>query len=237
MKHRLLVAFGLASLLTGMLSAQDGLQFAQGIGAQYDSKLGFVPSYRVELTAPLVRNPGLSLEAKVSNDFAVLADTLGASLAVHFRLAPLVSFTLETPTSVTFRVLADFQAQLAGSAKLAVSNQQDSQNRPGPVPSGWVLGSELSSTASAAFGNRPTGQGLLYQAAGQLEVGYQSAVVSPNLKLVATADLGALKLTDVKSTASLNFNWDHLLGSVSVGVSLLSTSPVYDYAVGVGYRF
>jgi len=250
-KHRLLFVFGLAVLFTGLLAAQDapptqearapgpgpGPQFAQGIGAQYDSKLGFVPSYRVELTAPLVRNPGLSLEVKVSNDFAVLADKLDASLAANFRPAQWLTFALATPASVTYRVPGDLSGQVAGSAKLAIGNNQGAENRSVSVPSGWVLAGELSSTASAIFGNLPSGQGILYQTAGQLEVGYQFGVVSPNLKLAATADLGTFQLTDVTSRATLNFSWDRFLGSVSLGASQLRTSPVLDYNIGIGYLF
>ena len=244
---------GGVALLANSLTAQDappqgegqgsgpGLMFSQAVGAQYDSKAGFVPTYRVELAAPVVRSESLMVEAKLANDFAVLTDKLDLSLATRFRLAPWLSASLETPFSLTYRAPTDFSGQVAAAAKLAVSSRTESQDRPGPgaagsVQSGWVLGAELSATATAAWSTIPQAAMPAYLAAAQFELGYQG-VVSPNLKVVATADLGALTLIDVKSIASLAFNWEHLVASASVTASELTTTPALDYSVGIGYRF
>ena len=222
--QRLLLAA--VALLANSLTAQDappqgpgqgpgpGFIFSQAVGAQYDSKAGFVPTYQVELTAPLVRKQDLMVEAKLVNDFAVLADKLDLSLATRFRLAPWLSASLETPFSLTYRAPTDFSGQVAAAAKLAVSNRTESEDRPGrgapgSVQSGWVLGAELSATATAGWSTTLQAAMPAYLAAAQFELGYQG-VVSPNLKVVATADLGELTLSDVKSVASLAFNWDHL---------------------------
>ena len=284
---QLLLLSGVA-LLANSLSAQDappqgeaqspgsgpGFQFSQGVGAQYDSKLGFVPSYRVELAAPVVRNEGLMVEAKLTNDFNVLADKLDLSLATRFRLASWLTASIETPLSLTYRAPTDFSGQVAAAAKLAVSNRQEPQDRPGsgaagagPGPSpGWVLAGELSTTATAAWGTTPQEARPAYLAAAQFELGYRG-VASPGLKMVATADLSTLTLVDVKSIASLSFgrgpqepsvqvsaetslyaglgdtkvsaqiSSGHLVASAAVGVSQMTTSPVLDYSVGIGYRF
>jgi len=173
---------------------------------------GFMPFYRLELMGPLVRNKGLMLEGKLTNDFAIMADMLSTSLTARFAITPLLSLALEIPASFLYRFPADLQARVAGSARLSLGNRSD----PGDQSPGWVLSSELSSTASAswtgasslaAFGTLTGSQPdnvLPYQAAGLLEVGYRGSVLSPDLKLVATYDLDSLALADVKGTAALN---------------------------------
>ena len=269
-----LFVVGLLLRLPALLVAQDG-GASQSVGVQYSSMTGFLPYYRLELAGPLVKKEGLMLEGKLTNDFSVLGDMLSGSMTARFNLAPMLSLSLEIPASVLYRYPADLEASIAGSARLSLSNRPD----PRDQSPGWVYSSELSSTATSSWssvsslsafaaltGSRPD-EVMPYQAAGLIQFGYRSTVLSPNLKFVATTDLRSLALADVKSTAALNLglgarerslavsaetslfespgdtrfqgqlNWDNLVGGVSLGMVEILTAPVFDYRLSLGWRF
>ncbi len=236
---------GLLLLFPALLPAQDdgaqqGSPVSHSVGVQYSSMTGFIPSYRLELMRPLVRNEGLMLEGKLSNDFAVFGDTLSTSLTARFNILPMLSFSLEVPASFLYRYPADFGASIAGSARLSLSNRPDLRDRS----PGWILSSELSSTATSTWTNASSlvtlgisqpEQILPYQAEGMIAVGYVDRAWSSNLKLVATENLTMLSSLGLKGTASVTFG--HVLGDVSIEADNVLGTARFNFGVSMGYRF
>jgi hypothetical protein len=280
MKKIIVLSLSLLCLFSGFLSAQETptqgpdseFQFTQLVGAQYSSKTGFIPTYRVELSGSLVRSEGVMVEGKLTNDFAVLGDLLSTSLTARYAITPQLGVSLEVPASLIYRYPTDLTATIAGTAKLSLSNRNDSRDQS----TGWVFGSEISYTATESWtnttmpitlGSNQLGVVIPYQAGGQIHVGYVDSFFSPDLKVGTTYDLSTQSLIDITSTLGLNFklgspeqtlslsaatslfsklgdtkfvsqlNWDHIIGSVSLGSNQVQPVPMVDYVISLAYKF
>ena len=220
-------------------SPEQGPPVTHAIGFQYSSMTGFLPSYRLESTGPLVGNESQMLEGKLTNDFSVLGDMLNTTLATRFNITPMLSLSLEVPASAMYRYPADFGASIAGSASLSLSNRPD----PRDQSPGWVLSSAVSSTATSTwtnaqslvtFGITQPDQIVPYQAEGMIEVGYMGRAWSSGLKLVATDDLTMLASLGLTGSASVTFG--HVLGDVSLELVHVINAARFNFGLSMGCR-